>query len=135
VLCLPLGDSSLRYLPVQACSQCSEQHNGPEPLCRKCKNSNGKIARRDKALILDAPVAPDPQPARVLRASLSASRRLGVPFEQAWSDALLAALTEAEDDGWSSTFEWSRDEWQHAYHRQANGLRGDFAVLDPETAA
>jgi hypothetical protein len=116
---------------VPRCTQCSAQHSKDE-ICLECKRSNARIADREKTLAKQVNV-PDPRPARVLRASLSTSRRLGVPFEQAWSDALAAAVTEAED--WELVFAWSKHEWESAYHRESNGVKGDFALLEPLTAA
>jgi hypothetical protein len=98
----------------------------------ECKRSNARIADREKTLAKQVNV-PDSRPARVLRCSLAASRRLEVPFAEAWSNALAEALRDAED--WEPVFAWSRHEWQAAYERRANGTRGDFGVLEPLTAA
>jgi hypothetical protein len=58
----------------------------------------------------------------------------GEDFDTAWSIATGEALQGAQN-GWASTFEWSRHEWKAAYRHESNGIRGDFRILEPLTAA
>ena len=118
---------------VCECTQCGEKHTG-SGLCRKCKRSNDRIADRDQRLVRDAPDVPDPLPARRLRRSLARCRASGEDFDAAWSIATEEALRNAED-GWAPVLKWSKHEWEAAYHRQPNGTKGDFSVLEPMTAA
>jgi hypothetical protein len=126
--CLPLF-----FQLVRECSQCGEKHTG-SGLCRKCKRSNDRIADRQKRLVRDAVDVPDPSPARRLRRSLSRCRADGHPFDVAWSIATEDALRNAED-GWGSVLKWSEHEWRAAYEGRPNGTKGNFALLEPLSAA
>jgi hypothetical protein len=56
---------------------------------------------------------PDPTPARQLRAELASARRAGIPFEEAWHEALRAAPPD-----WQEAFAATRQAWQRAYERR-----------------
>jgi hypothetical protein len=67
-------------------------------------------------------VAPDPKPAKLLRAELAQARDDGLPFDEAWDYALKMAKG---DKWWTAAFEWSRDEWRACYERRPQTPRGN----------
>jgi hypothetical protein len=66
-------------------------------------------------------VAPDPEPARRMRAELARQRDAGAPFGLAWEIALYAALYEIKGKDcadWRTAFLAMRDVWAEAYEGQ-----------------
>jgi hypothetical protein len=65
--------------------------------------------------------APDPHPARALRIELARRRAAGVPFEQAWSQALVSTLnllpSSKSRASWRSAFRATRTAWEAGWNR------------------
>lgn len=115
-------------------------------LCRACKNAyraaqhrrqvdagevlSSSTARERQARIRAAyghdfvRYAPDPAPARLLLDLLADSRRVGLPFDVAWSEDVEFVLAhtrtrpggiEAERASWREAFESTKTAWRAAY--------------------
>jgi hypothetical protein len=68
------------------------------------------------------PVAPDPAPAVLLREQLAEARAAGVTFEDAWPDALAAAVEGLPGRGrerdWIGVLAGLRSTWEAAFERR-----------------
>jgi hypothetical protein len=74
-----------------------------------CSRGDGRLA------------APDPDPARALRIELARRRAAGVPFERAWSQALVSTLKLVPGGknraSWRSAFRATRTAWKAGWNR------------------
>jgi hypothetical protein len=72
-------------------------------------------------------VAPDPRPAKLLRAQLAYARRQGLDFDTAWALSMAAAA--GSDKWWHAAFTWSREEWRACYERRPQTPAGNVVEL------
>ncbi len=79
--------------------------------------------------------APDPTPARRLRARLVEARASGADFGAAWNAAVAVALTDVahgERRGWRDAFTWTRPAWERGYlGEQISRVPLSLSLLDP----
>lgn len=120
------------------------------PACGPRRSSAGSVdatsvPRRLDALQLDVksklyiggvPKAyspPDPEPAIRVRRVLAYDKRLGVPFDDAWDDAietLRDAIPQQRRKGWLTVLDETRDAWQAAYEGRGASVPLSVALLD-----
>jgi hypothetical protein len=90
---------------------------GCSSACTGGSRSDGRVVTTGH---VPPPVAPDPAPAIRLREYLASARAVGVSFDDAWQEALDAAVEgtpKREKGHWSMVLAGLRSQWQAAYER------------------